>query len=273
MAAKASVEADGRAWQQRLAQFTCWIGERVARVEPRRHLAHLISGMIAGLPRVNCWTIAEHTGEADPRGLQRLLATAVVDTDGLAADLRDYVVTHLGDPGGVLIVDETGDVKKGTATVGVAPQYTGTAGRVVNCQVAVYLAYATGKGYAFLDRALYLPKRWTDDPGRCAGAGVPSQVAFATKPALAKQLIATAVTAGVPARWVAADEVYGADAKLRAAIATARLGYVLAVARTHPVPTALGPRRVIDLATAPTWRGTGSPQDTAPKDRGCSTGP
>lgn len=162
----------------------------------------MITGMIAGLPRVNCWTIAEHTGEADPRGLQRLLSSAVLDTDGLAADLRAYVVTAPGDPQGVLIVDETGDVKKGTATVGVAPQYTGTAGRVVNCQVAVYLAYATTKGYAFLDRALYLPKRWTDNKDRCAAAGVPTEVAFATKPALARRLIATAVTAGVPARWV-----------------------------------------------------------------------
>lgn len=251
VAAKASVEAAGQAWRERLTAFTTWIGERVARVEPRRHLTHLISGMIAGLPRVNCWTIAEHTGEAAPRGLQRLLSSAVVDTDGLAADLRAYVVTALGDPGGVLIVDETGDVKKGTATVGVAPQYTGTAGRVVNCQVAVYLAYATTKGYAFLDRALYLPKRWTDNTDRCAGAGVPTDVAFATKPALAQRLITTTLTAGTPARWVAADEVYGADPHLRAAIATAGLGYVLAVARTHLVATALGSRRVIDLASRP----------------------
>ncbi len=117
MAAKASLDA--HTWATRLTDFTTWIGQRVHRVEPRRRLTKLITGMIAGLPRVNCWTIAEHTGEHDPRGLQRLLSTARVDTDALAVDLRDYVVSQLGDPGGVLIVDETGDVKKGTAVVGV----------------------------------------------------------------------------------------------------------------------------------------------------------
>lgn len=129
-AAAAKVSVDVQGWQERFEEFTTWLGERVLRVEPRRRLGKLLAGMMTGLPRVNCWTIAEHAGEADPRGMQRFLASALVDTDGLADDLRGYVIEHLGDPQGVLIVDETGDVKQGTATVGVAPQYTGTAGRV-----------------------------------------------------------------------------------------------------------------------------------------------
>lgn len=250
-AAAAKVSVDVQGWQERFEEFTTWLGERVLRAEPRRRLGKLLAGMMTGLPRVNCWTIAEHAGEADPRGMQRFLASAVVDTDGLADDLRGYVIEHLGDPLGVLIVDETGDVKQGTATVGVAPQYTGTAGRVINCQVAVYLAYATRRGYAFLDRALYLPARWTDDRDRCAAAGVPADVRFATKPALATALIERAVRVKVPCAWVAGDEVYGNDPQLRAAVAAAGLAFVFAVACNHQVNTAIGPRKVVELATRP----------------------
>lgn len=130
-------------------------------------------------------------------------------------DLRDYVTGHLGDPAAVLVVDETGDLKKGTATVGVQRQYTGTAGRIENSQVAVYLTYAAPAGYAFIDRDLYLPRSGTDDPARCATAGVPGDVTFATKPALARVMIDRALDAGVPTEWAAGDEVYGADPTLR----------------------------------------------------------
>ena len=157
------------------------IAPRFARVEPRRRVAAFLRGLLAGLPRTNCWSIAEHAGDHDPRGMQRLLSAAVWDENGVRDDLRSYVTQHLGDPGAVLVVDETGDVKKGTSTVGVQRQYTGTAGRIENAQVAVYLTYAAPTGYAFIDRELYLPKAWTDDPGRCAAAGVPDDVAFATK--------------------------------------------------------------------------------------------
>jgi SRSO17 transposase len=151
-------------------------------------------GLLAGLPRANCWTIAEHAGEATPDGMQHLLARAIWDADAVRDDLLEYVVEHLGDPSAVLVVDEIGDLKKGTATVGVQRQYTGTAGRVENAQVAVYVAYAAAGGYAFLDRALYLPRSWADDPGRRAAAGVPQDVGFATKPTLARQMIAGAWT-------------------------------------------------------------------------------
>jgi SRSO17 transposase len=158
------------------------------------------------------------------------------------------VLEHFADPGAVLVVDETGDLKKGTATVGVQRQYTGTAGRTENAQVAVYLAYAAPAGSAFIDRALYLPRSWTSDPARCRAAGVPQDTAFATKPALAREMIGRALDAGTPARWVAADEVYGQDPKLRAELARRGLGYVLAVAKSHPVITGIGPRPAGELA-------------------------
>jgi SRSO17 transposase len=224
------------------------IAPRFARVEPRRHARELLLGLMAELPRVNCWTLAEHAGHASPDRLQHLLARAKWDPDGVRDDLRGYVVERLADPGAVLVVDETGDLKKGTATVGVQRQYTGTAGRIENSQVAVYLVYAASGGCAFLDRALYLPKCWTDDPQRMAAAGVPDGTGFATKPALARELIGRALDAGVPAAWVAGDEVYGADPGLRAALEERRLGYVLAVARSHRVRTGIGTRRAIDLA-------------------------
>ena len=191
------------------------IGPRFGRAEPRCRVGAFVRGLLAGLPRTNCWTIAENAGEEDPRGMQRLLSAAIWDDTGVRDDLRSYVVERLEDPGAVLVVDETGDVKKGTATVGVQRQYTGTAGRIENSQVAVYLTYAAPSGYAFIDRTLYLPKAWTDDPARCAAAGVPDDVEFATKPAQARQMIDRALDAGTPAAWVAGDEVYGADPELR----------------------------------------------------------
>jgi SRSO17 transposase len=246
VAAGASVDLDR--WQRGLDELMLTIGVRFGRVEPRRRARAFLGGLLAGLPRVNCWTIAEHAGEQTPRGMQRLLGSAVVDAGGLRDDLRGYVMEHLGGPGAVLIVDETGDVKKGTMTVGVQRQYTGTAGRIENAQVAVYLAYAAERGYAFIDRELYLPRSWTDDAGRCQDAGVPADVKFTTKPALALVMITRAVAGGAPARWAAGDEVYGNDPKLRAGIAGHGLGFVLAVAKDHRILTAAGVRRAIDLA-------------------------
>lgn len=181
-------------------------------------------------------------------------------TTGVRDDLRDYVTTHLAPPvgdrlGAVLVVDETGDVKKGTKTVGVQRQYSGTAGRVENCQVAVYLTYATTTGYALIDHSLYLPKCWTSDTKRLNTAGVPETTVFATKPVLAEQMINRALDAGVAVSWITADEVYGNNHTLRTAIAGKGLGYVMAVAKTHTVTQKIGARKVIDLALRPdlTW--------------------
>jgi SRSO17 transposase len=204
MAAGLSVNLDR--WRDEFDELMLRIGSRFARVEPRRRMAAFVAGLLAGLPRVNCWSIAEHAGDAGPRGMQRLLSEAVWDEAGVRDDLRGYVLEHFADPGAVLVVDETGDLKKGTATVGVQRQYTGTAGRTENAQVAVYLAYAVPAGTAFIDRALYLPQSWTADPARCQDAGVPGGTAFATKPALARQMIGRALDAGAPAAWAAGDE-------------------------------------------------------------------
>jgi SRSO17 transposase len=204
--------------------------------------------LLADLPRKNCWAIAEHAGDADPHGMQHLLARASWDTDGARDDLRDYVVGALGDPDGVLVVDETGDLKKGSATVGVQRQYTGTAGRIENAQVAVYLAYAGPRGHAMIDRELYLHRSWTTDPDRLDEAGVPDDIDFATKPALATGMLTRALRSGVPARWLAGDEVYGADPGLRAECEAQRIGYVLAIGCDRRIPTHAGPQRADELA-------------------------
>jgi SRSO17 transposase len=221
------------------------IAPRFARYEPLRHAAKLMLGMVSGLDRKNCWTIAEHRGDTSPDGLQHLLSRAKWDAEAVRDDLRDYVIDAFGDPDAILILDETGDVKKGMHSVGVQRQYTGTAGRIENAQVAVYLTYAAPRGHALIDRALYVPRCWAEDPDRCDGAGIPSDKrCFATKPALARALLARAVAAKVPAAWVAADEVYGADPALRAAIRSHGLGYVLAISANRRMPTPAGPIRV-----------------------------
>src|SRR5258708_7491742 len=173
MAAGLSVDLDR--WRHEFDELMLRAGARFARVEPRRRMAAFIGGLLAGLPRVNCWSIAGHAGEGCPRGMQRLLSAAVWDEAGVGDDLRGYVLEHFADPGAVLVVDETGDLKKGTATAGVQRQYTGTAGRVENCQVAVFLSYASLAGHAPIDPGLYLPRAWAVDPGPCAPAGDPGR--------------------------------------------------------------------------------------------------
>jgi SRSO17 transposase len=228
-------------WQAGLEALLGRVAGRFGRVEPRRHARALVRGLLADLPRKNCWTIAEHAGQASPDGLQHLLVGAVWDEHAVRDDVRDYLLEHLADPAAVLVVDETGDLKKGSHTVGVQRQYTGTAGKVDNAQVAVYLAYATTAGHGVIDRELYLPQGWLADPARCRAAGVPAQHSFATKPELARVMLERALVAGVPAGWVTADEVYGTNPALRGWLETHRLPYVLAVKATEPLPPACGP--------------------------------
>ena len=243
VAAAHSVDPDR--WWTEFSAVIDRIAPRFARYEPLRHAAELMLGMVSGLDRKNCWTIAEHRGDTSPDGLQHLLSRAKWDAEAVRDDLRDYVIDAFGDPDAILILDETGDVKKGMHSVGVQRQYTGTAGRIENAQVAVYLTYAAPRGHALIDRALYVPRCWAEDPDRCDGAGIPSDKrCFATKPALARGLLARAVAAKVPAAWVAADEVYGADPALRAAIRSHGLGYVLAISANRRMPTPAGPIRV-----------------------------
>ncbi|MFF1570589.1 IS701 family transposase [Streptomyces sp. NPDC058293] len=224
------------------------IAGRFARVEPRRRTRQLVLGLLSDLPRKNCWTIAEWAGEATPDGMQHLLGRAKWEADQVRDDLRDYVVEHLHDDQAVLVVDETGDVKKGTGTVGVQRQYTGTAGRIENAQVAVYLVYAGRRGHAAVDRELYVPRSWTSDPDRCRAAGLGGETPFATKPELAARMVARFLDAGHQAAWVAGDEVYGGNPKLRDTLEKRGTGYILAVACSHEVTTGAGKFRADTLA-------------------------
>ena len=222
--------AQVREWSDGLAELDALIGGRFARSEPRVHALAYVQGLLSGEERKNSWTLSERAGDATPDGMQRLLSTADWDSDLVRDDLRSYVVAHLGDPGGVLVLDETGFLKKGTRSAGVARQYSGTAGRIENCQIGVFLTYATTAGRTFLDRELYVPRAWIDDRERCAAAGIGPEVEFRTKPELAMAMLRRAHDGGVPAGWVSADEVYGQHYQLRATCEELGYNYVLAVA-------------------------------------------
>ncbi|MFI6263268.1 IS701 family transposase [Micromonospora sp. NPDC051006] len=210
------------------------IAGRFARVEPRRQARSFLLGLLSDVDNRSCWQLAEQAGDASPHAMQRLLGEAVWDADAVRDDVRGYVIEALGDPGGVLILDDTGDLKKGLHTVGVQRQYTGTAGRVETAQVAVRLTYAAPGGYTLIDREVYLAKAWTDDPKRCAAGGVPADVEFATKLVLARRMLTRALDANVPVAWATADEA-GGDRQLRRDLQRRGVGYVLAVAKSHRV--------------------------------------
>jgi SRSO17 transposase len=235
MAATGTTTSEAQQWAEGLSSLGQRIGGRFARAEPRRRALAYLQGLLSPLERKNGWQLAEAAGDATPYGVQHLLGRAQWEAEAVRNDLCAYVVEHLGDKQAVLIVDETGFVKKGKQSVGVQRQYSGTAGRIENCQIGVFLVYASTKGRTFLDRALYLPQAWTQDKPRCRQAGVPETVGFATKPMLAKQMIARALAAGVPARWVSGDSVYGNDGKLRDWLEAQHLAHVLGVSGNHYV--------------------------------------
>lgn len=222
-------------WTRQLDALHARLAPHFARPEPRARARAYLRTVLAGAERRNGWQLAEAAGEATPYGMQRLIASAAWDADAVRDDLRAYVAEQLGDPGGVLIVDETGFLKKGDKSAGVHRQYSGTAGGVDNCQVGVFLAYASRKGHAFVDRALYLPREWCDDRPRCRAAGIPDDVAFCTKPELARDMLTRALDAGVPAAWVTGDAVYGSDRRLRMALEQRGQPFVLAVRSTEAV--------------------------------------
>ena len=193
--------------------------------------------MLSPIERKNGWQLAEQAGEPTPDGMQRLLATADGDAEQVREERRAYVVEHLGEPTAVLVVDETGFVKKGTKSVGVQRQYSGTAGRIENCQIGVFLAYARAQGRTFLDRELSLPQAWAADWARREEAGVPEAVAFQTKPQLAQALLERALDAEGPAAWVTGAEIYGGDRRLRLWLEERQLPHVLAIKSTEPLWT------------------------------------
>lgn len=230
-----TTRAEIESWQAGLDALHARMAGRFRRAEARQRAKRYLSGLLDRVERKNGGQLAEHLGETGPQGVQRLLNAADWDVDAVRDDLRDYVVAHLGAPDGVLIVDESGFLKQGTKSVGVQRQYSGTAGRTENCQIGVFLAYASPKGRTFLDRELYLPKEWADDPVRRREAGVPEAVAFATKPELAREMLARAFAVGVPAGWVTGDEMYGNDTDLRRWLEAGSHPYVLAVSCGHPL--------------------------------------
>ena len=273
VAADASVDPAG--WQVSFDSVMARIAGRFIRVEPRRTARAFVTGLLAGLPRMNCWTLAEHAGDVTPDKMQRLLARACWDADRVRDDVRDVAVEHLGDAGAMLVVDETGDLKKGTHSLGTQRQYTGTAGRIENAQVGVFLTYTTTVGHTLIDREIYLPRSWTDDPERCRAAGIPADTEFATKPALATRMILRALAAGVPAEWVAGDEVYGNDPHLRTALEDRGVGYVLAVGCAARITTATGVYRGGHACGDAAPAGLAAPLGRGPgrRDTATTTGP
>lgn len=228
-------EQEADLWQQireELTSLQTRIGPRFRRAEVRSRAHRFLEGLLANIERKNGWQMAEELGENGPRGVQRLLGEADWDEEAVRDDLRAYVMEHLGEADGLLVMDETGFLKKGKKSAGVARQYSGTAGRRENSQMGVFLLYASSKGYAFIDRALYLPEEWTSDRVRCREAGIPDEIGFATKGELAQQMLLRAFEADIPVNWVVGDTVYGYD-ELRLFLQEHQKNYVLAVPQTH----------------------------------------
>jgi SRSO17 transposase len=228
--------AEVQDWAAGLEEVHRRIAGAFARSEPRTRVLAYLRGLLGQSERKNGWTLAEAAGEVSPDGMQRLLRTADWNADAVRDELRSIVVERLG-PGGVLIVDETGFVKKGIRSAGVGRQYTGTTGKIDNCQIGVFCGYATPTGRALIDRELYLPRAWTDDRERARAAGIADEVGFATKPELARRMLTRALDAGVPTGWLTADEIYGQDKRLRVWCEQHRLPYVLATRSTDTVAT------------------------------------
>lgn len=226
---------DVQVWNVDWAELERRIGSVFARSDVRTRAMTYLAGLLSPAERKNSWQLAEISGDPNPYGFQHLLGRADWDPDVLRDRLRTYVTDYLADPAAVGVIDETGFLKKGIHSAGVARQYSGTAGRIENCQIGVFLAYATAQGHTLLDRDLYLPKEWMGDRERCRRAGIPDEHPFATKPALARQMLARTFDAGVGLAWVTGDSVYGDDRGLRGWLEEREQAYVLAVSGKETV--------------------------------------
>src|ERR1022692_4189799 len=263
-------------WAESFNELFALVAGEFAQAPSRWRAWGYLLGLLSQSERKNSWTIAEFAGDATPGGMQRLLNFYLWDADRVRDVTRGYVAARIGRPAGVLVADETGFLKKGRMSAGVARQYTGTAGRVENAQVGVFLAYAAPDGSrALIDRELYLPQKWTEDRDRCRAAGIPDEQEFATKPELARRMIERAVSAGVPFGWVTADEVYGQNPALREWLGESKGSYVMTVPCSHAQATAAGKLRADDLPPprgSPPGGGRCCRAGTAPRGRGCMTG-
>ncbi|WP_285740304.1 IS701 family transposase [Kitasatospora phosalacinea] len=235
-------------WDRELTELFLRIGARFTRVEPRKRMRDYVRGLLGPVGRKNSWQLAEFAGHPAPHRLQHLLARACWSADEVRDDLQAYIGEQLGTPDGVLILDDTGFVKKGTVSAGVQRQYSGTAGRTENCQIGVFAAYASTKGHALVDRELYLPKSWAEDRQRCQAARVPDERGFATKLELARSMIKRALASPLPIAWVTADSAYGQDSHFRRFLEDAGLSYVVAVPKSQQVH---GPRIDFLITQAP----------------------
>uniref|UniRef100_UPI001873B462 IS701 family transposase n=1 Tax=Nocardiopsis kunsanensis TaxID=141693 RepID=UPI001873B462 len=241
---------DVAAWRAGLDELFDRLAGCFGRVETRKWARAYLTGLLAPVERKNGWQLAEAAGVAEPTGIQHFVDRSRWDADVVRDAVRSYAAQALAGPQAVLVVDETGFLKKGRLSAGVQRQYSGTAGRVENCQLGVFLAYAAPRGRALIDRELYLPRSWIDDPDRCARAGIGEErraEGMLTKPRLAEAMIARALDAGVQAGWVAADSVYGRDGKFRAFCEARRMPYVVEVPVKQTVTDLDGRRRVDTL--------------------------
>lgn len=218
-----------QAWRLWLTEVERRLGPYFSRRDARWRAWAYVRGLLSPVERKNSWQLAEVSGNATPYGMQHLLGRAQWDADAVRNAVRSYLSEHVGDPQAVLVIDETGFLKKGKQSAGVARQYSGTAGRIEHCQMGVFVAYASARGHALLDRELYGPKEWTNDPQRCARAGIPADRAFATKPQLARQMLERTFAAGVPAAWGTGESVYGDDRRVRVWLESQEQAHVLAV--------------------------------------------
>jgi len=271
----ASIETTLELWASSLREVKKRIGPLFAQERAALNAGLFVDGLLGDERRKTGWMRAEAAGDPGPWRQQALLGRDRWDADALRDLVRDYVTEHLADQNAVLVIDETGFLKQGKASCGVARQYTGSAGKITNCQIGVFAAYVSRHGHAFIDRALYLPKGWTDDPARLKAAYVPDDVGFSTKPRLAGKMIERAITAGVPFRWVAADTVYGVG-DIERDLRRAGKGYVLGVNSNHRFTSWGKPQRVAGSAEeiAKTRQPSGGVcrPVRAPKDHGCMTG-
>ena len=238
--------------QQAVTTILGQIGDLVPHPKALVHLKDYVIGLLSPIERKNGWQLAEQAGYSHPRGIQRVLSRYDWDVDATRDTLRAQVVEYLGSPDGVLVIDETGFPKKGIKSVGVARQYSGTLGKIDNCQIGVFLGYAAPTGAALIDRALFIPKEWMADPDRCATIGIPTTTAHQPKTALARDMVARALDADVPTKWVVADETYGSDGQLRQHLEARCQAYVLAV-RTNQMTTTwppFGPPAQVNIVDA-----------------------
>ena len=244
-----------RRWADQLEEVQERLAPRFERAEPRQRAIAYIRGLLSVTERKNGWQLAELAGEGTPDGMQRLLNTAKWDADQVRDDLQQYILTYLSDPEAVLVVDETGFLKKGTKSVGVAAQYSGTAGKIANCQIGVFLAYANKYGAVLLDRELYLHADWEKDPERCEEAEVPEERRKTIpKPTLAKEMLGHAFAQGVKAAWVTGDTVYGGDYKLRSWLEERLQPYVLAVPKNQRIGLTHRADAVVASWSAQRWQ-------------------